>query len=100
MIDTLTLLTIVLMACVTYLTRIAGYIIVRNMTLSPRVLTVLDAAPGCVLISVIAPRFVTDNIADLFALAITILSATRLALLPTVIIGVTSAGVLRYLFNS
>lgn len=99
MIDTQTLLTIVLMACVTYLTRIAGYTIVRNMTLSSRALTVLDAAPGCVLISVIAPRFVTDNIADLIALAITILSATRLSLLPTVIIGVSSAGVLRYLFN-
>ncbi|MBZ9557338.1 AzlD family protein [Halomonas coralii] len=96
MIDMLTLVTIVLMACVTYLTRIAGYVVVRNMALSPRALSVLEAAPGCVLISVIAPRFVSDSVADLLALAITVLAATRFSLLPTVIIAIVSAGLLRY----
>ncbi|MBH1748606.1 AzlD family protein, partial [Stenotrophomonas maltophilia] len=33
------------------------------------------------------------------ALAITLLAATRLSMLPTVLIGVVSAGVLRYLMG-
>jgi uncharacterized membrane protein len=63
----------------------------------PRVLrTVLEAAPGCVLISVIAPDFVSKHPADLIALAITVASATRLPILPTVVIAVTGAGLLRH----
>ena len=96
MIDTMTLLTIVLMATVTYLTRVAGYLIVRRLSLSKRAITVLEAAPGCVLISVIAPRFVSDRPADLLALALTVIAATRLPLLPTVIIGIVAAGLLRH----
>ncbi len=99
MIDPTTLLTIVLMASVTYLTRIGGYVVLRNRALSPRATTVMEAAPGCVLISVIAPDFVSDNPADLLALAITFLAATRLSMLPTVLIGVASAGLLRHLIG-
>jgi uncharacterized membrane protein len=97
MIDTASLLTIVLMATVTYLTRIGGYVVLRNRILSPRATAVMEAAPGCVLISVIAPDFVSDNPADLLALAITLLVATRLSMLPTVLIGIASAGLLRHL---
>jgi Predicted membrane protein len=96
MIDATTLLTIVLMAVATYLTRIAGYIALRNRTLSPRGVRVMGAIPGCVLISVIAPYFASDRPADLIALAITTLAATRFSLLPVVVIGVTSAGFLRH----
>lgn len=96
MIHAATLLTILLMASVTYLTRIAGYIALRNRVLSPRVVEVMEAAPGCVLISVIAPDFVSDRPADLLALAITLAAATRLPILPTVIIGVVAAGILRH----
>jgi uncharacterized membrane protein len=99
MIDSATLLTIVLMAGVTYLTRIGGYVVLRNRTLSARAMAVLEAAPGCVLISVIAPDFVSDNPADLVALAITVLAATRLSMLPTVLTGVASAGLLRHLLG-
>lgn len=95
MITATTLLTIVLMASVTYLTRIAGYALLQNRDLSPRALAVLDTAPGCVLIAVIAPRFVSDQPADLLGLAITLVAATRLSLLPTVLIGVAATGVLR-----
>lgn len=97
MIDTANLLTIVLMATVTYLTRIGGYVVLRNRILSPRATAVMEAAPGCVLISVIAPDFVSDNPADLLALAITLLAATRLSMLPTVLIAIASAGLLRHL---
>lgn len=97
MIDPANLLAIVLMATVTYLTRIGGYILLRNRSLSPRAMAVLEAAPGCVLISVIAPVFVSDQPSDLIALALTVFAATRLPLLPTVIIAVGSAALLRHL---
>ena len=99
MIHGTTLLPIVLMAFVTYLTRITGYAVLRNRVLSPRALAVMDAVPGCVLIAVIAPSFVSNQPSGLLALALTLAAATRLPLLPTVIIGVASAGILRYLMS-
>ncbi|RTM08274.1 MAG: AzlD family protein [Hyphomicrobiales bacterium] len=99
MIDPMTVLAILGMAGVTYLTRIGGYVVLRNRALGPRATAVMEAAPGCVLISVIAPDFVSRNPADLAALAITLLAATRLSMLPTVVIGVASAGVLKWLMG-
>ncbi|WP_063532963.1 AzlD family protein [Burkholderia sp. MSMB1589WGS] len=99
MIDIPTLLTIVLMASSTYLSRILGYVVLRNRTLSPRMTSVMANVPGCVLVSVIAPAFVSDKPANLLALAITLLAATRLSILPTVIIGIVSTGVLRHLLG-
>lgn len=97
MIDSLTLATIVLMALTTYLTRILGYVAVHNRTLSPRLMAILENVPGCVLISVIAPSFVSDRPSDLMALLITLFAAMRLPLLPTVVIGVASTGLLRHI---
>ena len=99
MIDPLTMLTIVLMAAVTYLTRLSGYLLLRNRTLGPRAAAVMEATPGCVLISVIAPHFVSGRPAALLSLAITLLAATRLPVLPTILIGVASAGLLRHLLG-
>jgi uncharacterized membrane protein len=99
MIDPMTVLAILAMAGVTYLTRIGGYMVLRYRALSPRAMAVMEAAPGCVLISVIAPDFVSKNPADLAALAITMLAATKLSMLPTVVIGVGSAGALRWLMG-
>ena len=99
MIHATTLAPIALMAFVTYLTRVAGYALLRNRVLSPRARAVLDATPGCVLIAVIAPSFVADQPADLLALAMTLAAATRLSLLPTVIIGVAAAALLRALMS-
>lgn len=97
MIHVTTLVPIVLMALVTYLTRVAGYAVLRNRVLNSRALAVMDAVPGCVLISVIAPTFVSDQPADLIALAVTLAVAIRLSLVPTVLTGVVSAGLLRNL---
>ncbi|WP_199899920.1 AzlD family protein [Asaia prunellae] len=94
----MTLLAIISMACATFLTRATGYMVLGNRELSPRMREVLDAAPGCVLISVIAPHFVSGHPADLLAMALTILAAMRFSLLPTVIIGIASAGILRAIF--
>ncbi|MEW9899311.1 AzlD family protein [Chitinivorax sp. PXF-14] len=97
MTDTLTALAIVSMAATTYLTRVLGYIALRNRTLRPRMRAVMSNVPGCVLISVIAPAFVSTQPANLLALCITLLAATRASLLPTVLVGVASAGLLRHL---
>jgi branched chain amino acid efflux pump len=99
MIDPLTVATIVLMAALTYLTQVAGYLLLRNRTLGRRATAVMEATPGCVLISVIAPHFVSSRPADLLSLAITLLAATRLPVLPTILIGVASAGLLRHLLG-
>lgn len=96
MIDLTSLLTILGMCAVTYATRVIGFLALRNRTLSPRAAAVMEAAPGCVLISVIAPNFVSERPADLLALAITLVAATRLPMLSTVVIGVASAGLLRH----
>ena len=98
MIHPATLFAIVLMASTTYLTRVAGYLVLRNRTLSARAVTVMEAAPGCVLIAVIAPSFVSQQPADILALVITLVAAMRLPMLATVAIGVIAAAVLRHLF--
>jgi uncharacterized membrane protein len=97
--DMPTLATIVLMAASTYATRILGYVALRERTLSPRMRAVMENVPGCVLISVIAPAFVSRNPADLIALGMTLVAATRFSLLPTVVIGVVTTGVLRHLMG-
>lgn len=97
MIDTWTLLTIFAMASVTYLTRIIGFLALRNRRLGPRATAVLEAVPGAVLIAVIAPAFTSTRLADQLALVLTILAAIRFSMLPTVLVGVGSAGLLRYL---
>lgn len=97
MIDPINLLTIVLMALATYLTRIGGYVLLRNRSLSTRAMAVMEAAPSCVLISLIAPFFVSDNPADIIALVITLVASIRLSMLPTVMIGIASSCLLRHL---
>jgi len=99
LVDAWTAATVVAMAAVTYLTRIGGYLALRNRRLGPRAVAVMEAAPGCVLIAVIAPDFVSGRPADLLALAITVLAASRWPMLPTVLIGIASAGVLRHLWS-
>lgn len=93
----LTLLTIVLMALTTYLTRIAGYLLLRDRMLSARTKGMMEAAPGCVLITVIAPHFATSNPADVLALIVALLAAMRFSLLPVVLISIVATGLLRYL---
>ena len=97
MIHSTTLVAILLVAATTYLTRILGYVLLKNKTLSlsNKQRKILEVVPGCVLISVIAPYFVKDNVADLLAIAITLIAASRFSLLPTVVISMLSAALLR-----
>ena len=96
MIPAVDVLTIALMALATYATRIGGYLMLRDRTLGVRAQAVLDAAPGCVFVAVIAPYFVSTRPADLAALAVTILVATRLPMLATVVVAMAAAGFLRH----
>lgn len=96
MIDGLTFAIIMLMATTTYLTRVLGYLLLHNRTPGPRLTAMLENVPGCVLISVIAPAFVSERPADLLALVITLLAALRLPLLPTVLLGVAATALLRH----
>ncbi len=93
------LATIALMALATYATRTGGYFVLRNRTLGVRARVVMAAAPGCVLIAVIAPHFVSPRPADLITLAVTVVAAARLPMLATVAIAVVSAGVLRHILG-
>ncbi len=93
-----TLWVILGMAGVTYMSRLLGYVALRHRTLSPKAKAVLEAAPGCVLISVIAPEFATGNPIDWLALALTALAATRLSMIGTVVVGMASAAALRFVF--
>ena len=95
MIHTSTLIAILLIALTTYLTRILGYVLLKNRSLTNKQRQIMEVVPGCVLISVIAPYFVKDNPADLIAMAITLFAASRFSLLPTVVISMLSAAVLR-----
>ena len=76
------------MLAVTYSTRLIGFFALRNRTLSRRAQIVMEAAPGCVLISVIAPYFVSDKPHELIAIVLTVLAASRFSMLVTVLIGV------------
>lgn len=92
------LLTIILMGIVTYLTRISGYLIFRKYD-TPRLKNVLEIVPGCVMISLIAPYFVTGRIADLIALVLTLITAIRYSFLITLFVAIASAGILRNLIG-
>ena len=95
MIHAPTVIAILFIAFTTYLTRVLGYVLLKHKTLSKKQRQILEVVPGCVLISVIAPYFVKDNPADLIAIVITLLAASRFSLLPTVAISMASAACLR-----
>ena len=59
----------------------------------------MDAAPGCVLVAVIAPYFVSDKPHELIAAVVAVLAASRLPMLPTVLLAVGTAGLLRQFFG-
>lgn len=96
MIHSTTLIAIILVALTTYLTRVLGYLLLKNRNLKPKTKRILEIVPGCVLISVIVPYFVTGNPADFIAIIVTLLAASYFSLLPTVIISITTAGLLRF----
>jgi uncharacterized membrane protein len=94
----MTLLAILLMALVTYATRIAGPFLADRFRLEGRGKAAFDAIPAAVLTALIAPAVLTTGPAEAIAGAITILAAFRLPLYGTVAVGVAAIVLLRTLF--
>jgi uncharacterized membrane protein len=99
MINSSAVITILGMACVTYLTRLLGYLLLKDQTLSPRTKHLLEFAPGCVIISAIAPYFISPHPEMVIAMFIAVACASRLSMLPTLIISVASLAAIKSLIS-
>ena len=94
--ETLTLLTILGMALVTYATRAGGFWLMGLVTPSPRVETWLKQIPGAVLVALIAPTILASSIAETLAAIATVLVAIRTKnVLIAMLVGVTTVALLR-----
>ena len=96
--DPLTLLTIVLMALVTYATRAGGLWLASRLALSERAEAWLDHIPGAILVSIVAPVVRAGGIAEALAALAVILVAWRTGSLPIAMVtGVCAILLLRTL---
>jgi uncharacterized membrane protein len=93
--DPTTLATILMMAAVTYATRIAGIFVADRLILTGRAKAAFEAIPPAVLISVIAPTALATGWPETLAAAITMIAALRLPLLATMAVGVAAVVALR-----
>ena len=91
----MTVLAIVLMGFVTYLTRIAGLFIAGRIRLEGKTRAAFDALPVSVLAAIIAPTLLSSSPAESLAGVVTIAAAFRLPMLATVIVGVACVVLLR-----
>ena len=85
------------MLAATYSTRLVGWLALRGRTVSPVVQRMLDAAPGCVMISLCAPAFMTTDAAALVTLVLTVAVAFRTNLACTIVFAVLMNGLLQHL---
>jgi uncharacterized membrane protein len=95
--DPTTLVAIVVMAVITYLTRIAGIFVAGRLALHGRAKAAFDAIPSAVLVAVIAPMALATGWRESLAAMLTAVAATRLPLLGTIATGVVAVVVLRAL---
>jgi len=98
--DPLTIAAIAGMAAVTFLTRVAGYWLVRRTTLGPRAQAALEAVPGAILTALITPMVLATGPAEFTAALVTLALAWRLPTLVAVIGGVATVVALRLLIGS
>lgn len=97
--DAPTLAAILGMAAVTFATRLAGFLLVDRLPKTGRFRVALDAAPGAVLVAVIAPAVLASGPAAALAGFVTALAARRLPLLAVVVVGVAAAALFRALLG-
>ena len=98
--ETLTILTILGMALVTYATRAGGFWLMGLVTPSPRVETWLKQIPGAVLVALIAPTILASSIAETLAAIATVLVAIRTKnVLIAMLVGVATVALLRLIVN-
>ena len=96
--ESLTLLTILLMALATYATRAGGLWLASRLSLSGRVEAWLDYIPGAILVSIVAPTVLASGLAEALAALAVVLVALRTGSLPVAMVtGVGAVLVLRAL---
>jgi uncharacterized membrane protein len=94
--ETLTLITILSMALVTYVTRAGGFWLMGLVTPSPRTEAWLKQIPGAVLVAIIAPTVLASSLAETLAALATVLVAIRTKnVLIAMVVGVVMVWVLR-----
>jgi uncharacterized membrane protein len=94
--ETLTLITILGMALVTYATRAGGFWLMGLVTPSPRIEAWLRQIPGTVLVAIIAPTVLASSLAETLAALATILVAIRTKnVLIAMVVGVATVWALR-----
>ena len=98
--ETLTLLTILGMALVTYATRAGGFWLMGLVSPSPRVEAWLKQIPGAVLVALIAPTVLASSIAETLAAIATLLVAVRTKnVLIAMLVGVSTVAFLRLIIK-
>jgi uncharacterized membrane protein len=93
------LLTILGMGGVTYATRVGGYALLRRVPVRGRFKAGLEAVPIAILTAIIAPAVLAAGLADALAALITVLLALRFPMLVSMIGGVGSVILLRWLIG-
>lgn len=92
------LLTIAGMALATYSSRAAGLLLMSRLSPGPRLTRFMQAMPGAILASIVAPSALTSGPADMAASAVTALAAWRFGNLPLAMaVGVGAVLLLRQL---
>jgi uncharacterized membrane protein len=98
--ETLTLITILGMALVTYATRAGGFWLMGLVTPSPRIEAWLRQIPGAVLVAIVAPTVLASSLAETLAALATVLVAIRTKnVLAAMVIGVAAVFLLRLLLK-
>jgi uncharacterized membrane protein len=96
--DPITLMAIALMALATYATRAGGLWLANRFDLSERAGAWLDAIPGAILVSLVAPTVLTGGLAEALAAVAVVVVAFRTGSLPLAMAtGVGAVVVLRAL---
>jgi len=98
--ETLTLITILGMALVTYATRAGGFWLMGLVTPSPRIEAWLRQIPGAVLVASVAPTVLDSSLAETLAALATVLVAIRTKnVLAAMLIGVAAVFLLRLILK-
>lgn len=97
--DLTTLVVILGMGMITYLTRASGLLLAGKLNLSHRGQEALNAIPAAVLVSVIAPTALATGWPETLAAIVTMFAALRLPILATILIGVASVVLFRTLLG-
>jgi len=97
--DPVVLLAILVMAAITYATRIGGLLLAGRFAPRGRLKAAFDAIPPAVLTAVVAPTLFATGWPETIAGAITLLAAFRLPLLATIAVGVAAVVGLRWMMG-